>query len=523
MLLENDVRCPPNDLVNKFGSFCFHCGWDGHWHVDCPHTRGVVNPNPRSPLPTPFCPLRPVTPDQRPQQGLGAHYQQERVSQVQFVKHNASEKVLIDTGASIHLSGAMHFAMRICSISSFRIFFTKSNSSIVILQMTTLKLPINNGFIYIHNMAYSNKVLGTILSVGFLCTAGVVPVFDDLALLLFVSSPLVTTTLKNNCWWLDVLPEEGTKGSEAVTPSCDLFRFEMNPISQPTSTSLSLHDWHKHLGHACDKMVISFLKQHVPELNPKQWQPFYCMVCATAKRTHWIARARTNIPKEIPLDLLVSDAMGPFSGDAQGFCYLVTISDHASTYSMVYPLKSWSDTPNAILDVIKNFQVHLQLTPKALQTYNERELTLSSFVLSLAKLGVGFFPSLTYSPQEKGKAKGLNWTLGDMVQSKMPKRFWHFAYALASFMHNFLQNSRFLHSLPHQQLFGHPPSIATLYPFGVEAIVHIPAVQQAHKLAPRGVSGCLLKPLMLGGWLLWGPVSNKQIQSASVVFPPFQS
>ncbi|MBW0549175.1 hypothetical protein O181_088890 [Austropuccinia psidii MF-1] len=76
--------------------------------------------------------------------------------------------------------------------------------------------------------------------------------------------------------------------------------------------------------------------------------------------------------------------------------------------------------------------------------------------------------------------------------------------------------------MPHECLFGWPPSISTLYPFGTDTIVHIPPVQQLNKLAPRGMRFCLLKPLMSGGWLLWDPKSDRMIQLASIIFRRFQ-
>ncbi|MBW0547056.1 hypothetical protein O181_086771 [Austropuccinia psidii MF-1] len=109
-----------------------------------------------------------------------------------------------------------------------------------------------------------------------------------------------------------------------------------------------------------------------------------------------------------------------------------------------------------------------------------------------------------------------------MVQSGMPERFWNFGYSSAAFLHNCLPNSRCLNPFPHQELFGTAPSIATLYPFGADAIVHMPAVNQLHKLAPRGIKCKLLKPLMSGGWLLWEPSTHKMVQSASIIFPQFQ-
>ncbi|MBW0554777.1 hypothetical protein O181_094492 [Austropuccinia psidii MF-1] len=117
------------------------------------------------------------------------------------------------------------------------------------------------------------------------------------------------------------------------------------------------------------------------------------------------------------------------------------ICDHVSTYCVVYPLKLQSDAPTVILDTIKQLQVHTGVTPKVLRTDNAQELTSAAFVDSLVKLGVAFYPSLPYSPQENGEAERLNQTLGDMAremvtQSRMPVHFWQLAYASVSFIHN---------------------------------------------------------------------------------------
>ncbi|MBW0499426.1 hypothetical protein O181_039141 [Austropuccinia psidii MF-1] len=477
----SDVRRPTEHLVDRFGGLFFHCGRTGHWRADCPATKGFANPNHRPPSPGPSRPIRQGTPEQRSQVQPTSHYQRERVSQVKFVKRDAADRVLIDTSASIHLSGSHHFATTVRDIPPFRIFFADSNSSVTISQTMTLKIPVRSSFVIICDVPFSQKILGTILSVGRLCKAGVMPFFNGISLSLLVSKVLVTTTFANDCC---------TQGGDLLS-------------------------------------VISFLKQHVPSFDLKSWQSFYCEVCSKAKSTHRLARARTDIPKHKPLDLLVSDVMGPFADDAQGFRYLLTVWDHVSTYSIVYPLKSQSEAPEAILDAIKKIQVRLGTTPKALRTDNAQEFTSANFTGALANLGITFCPSLPYLPQENGEAERLNRTLGDMaramtVQSGMPERFWQFAYSSAAFLHNRLPNSRCLNSLPHQELFGTAPSITTLYPFGADAIVHIPAVNQLHKLAPRGIKCKLLKPLMLGGWLLWEPSTNKMVQSASIIFPHFQ-
>ncbi|MBW0497799.1 hypothetical protein O181_037514 [Austropuccinia psidii MF-1] len=196
----------------------------------------------------------------------------------------------------------------------------------------------------------------------------------------------------------------------------------------------------------------------------------------------------------------------PKGSQTQGLRYLLTIQDHVLTYSIVYPIKSCLEAPEAILDAIKQLQVRLGATPKALQTDNAWEFTSTTFTSALIKLEVAFCPSLPYLPQENGEAERPNRTLGDMARAMMVQR----------------GMPECVNSLPHQELFGTALSITTLYPFGVDAIVHVPADNQPHKLASRGIECNLLKPLIFGGWLLWEPSTNKMVQLASVVFPQFQ-
>ncbi|MBW0527760.1 hypothetical protein O181_067475 [Austropuccinia psidii MF-1] len=159
---------------------------------------------------------------------------------------------------------------------------------------------------------------------------------------------------------------------------------------------------------------------------------------------------------------------------------------------------------------------------------NAREFTSVSFTGALRKMGVLFVPSLPYSPQENREAEQLNRTLSDMaramlVEGNMPPHFWQYAYSNACFIHNCLPNSRCPESSPYKELYSRRPSVATIYPFGAEAIVHIPASQQSHKLHLRGVTCKLLRPIDgSGGWLLWDAAKNCLIQSASVIFPAFQ-
>ncbi|MBW0467608.1 hypothetical protein O181_007323 [Austropuccinia psidii MF-1] len=65
-----DVRRPPDHIVNKFGTACFHSGRPGHWCLDCLNKRGVANPN-LQPSSTFFHPRLRI-PDEQPPSALGS-------------------------------------------------------------------------------------------------------------------------------------------------------------------------------------------------------------------------------------------------------------------------------------------------------------------------------------------------------------------------------------------------------------------------------------------------------------------
>ncbi|MBW0532580.1 hypothetical protein O181_072295 [Austropuccinia psidii MF-1] len=174
---------------------------------------GVTDPNPK-------------TPEERSSSASGSWYQRERVSPVQFMEHHAADKVLIDSGASINLSESEKSATDLCAIHPFCIFFVDLNLSITITQISTLRIAVKGGIVINSNVAFSDKVLGTILSVRRLFKAGVFPLFGGLMLF------LITNTFHNDCWWMNVKIREGTIELAAETPSLSLI--EMNPLSFPS-------------------------------------------------------------------------------------------------------------------------------------------------------------------------------------------------------------------------------------------------------------------------------------------------
>ncbi|MBW0536547.1 hypothetical protein O181_076262, partial [Austropuccinia psidii MF-1] len=483
--LVSKTRRPPEHLLDKFGAQCFYCGELGHWRADCPKChRSSSGSRPITPQG-----FRPKTPDYRPStpsafrtsRNVGA-----RVSQVSFIKENSSEKVSADSGASTHLTGAAKLVTAWMNVPPFNIMLAYSKTTITIRQIVNRKIPIPGGWLNISDVPFSNEVSGTVLSLGLLVRTGVLPVFKGVSLFLYLRDVTIPTLFDNNVWWV-----------KTRNPAFD------------TST------------------VKQFLKINVLDFDLKSWSSFYCDICAKAKSTHRQSKNQTEIPKSLPLDLLVSDILGPFEVDKDGSRYLLTLRDHATTYSFVAPIHSRSDVLLYLKDWISLIHVQCHRYPKTIRTDNAKEFVSSLFSQFLASKGIILAPSLPYSPSENGEAERLNQTLGDMarsmlLKSNLPSCFWRYAYLMAAFIHNRILNSRTGDTSPFECLFNRTPALKMIYPFGAKALVHIPHSQQNSKLHPRALE-CYLLNVLPGsaGWLLWDITGKRTIQSNSVTFPDF--
>ncbi|MBW0505177.1 hypothetical protein O181_044892 [Austropuccinia psidii MF-1] len=268
-----EVHCPPYHLLDRFSAQCFYCG---------------EQKPPKTPEFHPPTPLASKT-----SRIIGG-----RVSQVSFLKDSSPGDVLANSGVSTHLTGALEFVTAIQPISPFNIFLADYKTMIEISQIKNLKIPITNGWLAISNVPFLDKISGTVLSLGQLVRAGVLPVFEGFSLFLYLRDVSIPTVFNNNVWWIQTR-------SLNTRPSI----MQIN-VAQNLPKLLTPFQWHRPLGHACDKTVKQFLKENVPGYNVKSWTPFYCDICARAKSTHCQAKNRVEIPKDKLLDLLVSDVLG---------------------------------------------------------------------------------------------------------------------------------------------------------------------------------------------------------------------
>ncbi|MBW0502543.1 hypothetical protein O181_042258 [Austropuccinia psidii MF-1] len=126
----------------------------------------------------------------------------------------------------------------------------------------------------------------------------------------------------------------------------------------------------------------------------------------------------TPVKSNEALDLLVSNIAGPFERDPAGNCFLLTLRDHASTFTFPAALKSQEEVPEKILFWVKFLSNHLNKNPITLHRYNAGEYS-KKLQEQLNQLGTAWSPMEPNRPDQNGEAERVNHTLGDMARTML--------------------------------------------------------------------------------------------------------
>ncbi|POW08747.1 hypothetical protein PSTT_07242 [Puccinia striiformis] len=433
--------------------------------------------------------------------------QQGRLRQLD-VPEASDGKFLLDSGASTHVSGNLKYLITRQTLARPKtIALAVADCTVDVSFKGTIKISTNSGMIEVEDVYYSPGVDGVILLVGRLTENGWKLNFSgETVLLISPDSVHFSTTFRNHCWYIEMCREVMNKITS--TPSFDSFI------------------WHRRLGHVSDDIVKKYLKTHFPEATEKlAWKPFFCEQCAKSKAINRKSPGSGSmIPRDSPLDLLVTDIAGPFPEDLAGRKYVLTMRDHVSTYIWIGIIETRADAPAKILEWIYHLKNTLGKLPKCLRSDNAPEYT-GTLKKALNNVGVEFAPVTPYSPEQNGKAERVNRTIGDMArtmlhESQMDVSFWGYAYQAASYIHNQIPNTK-VDTSPLTKLYGVGVDPMKLYPFGAKVLALIPKENRS-KLDERSQDGVLVGyPQAGGGWLVWIPQDQKIVHSKSVMFYEF--
>ncbi|KAI7962344.1 hypothetical protein MJO28_000438 [Puccinia striiformis f. sp. tritici] len=384
-------------------------------------------------------------------------------------------KFLLDSGASTHVCGSLlHFITRQQLKHPKIIALAVADCTVNVTIKGTIEIPTPTGTIKIDDVYYCPGVDGVILSVGRLTENGwTLNISGEEAMLISPDRIRFSTTFRNHCWYIEMCKNVINKVTSI--PSFDSFL------------------WHRRLGHVSDTIVQQYLKMHFPETAEKmKWKPFFCEQCAKSKALNKKAPGSGSmIPRDLPLDLLVTDIAGPFPEDVTGRKYVLTMRDHATTYTWIGIIENRADAPAKILEWIHHLKNALGKLPKCLRSDNAPEYT-GTLKKALNKIGVEFAPVTPYSPEQNGEAERVNRTIGEMA-----------------------------YTAPLTKLYGAQVDPLKLYPFGAKVLTLIPKENRT-KLDERSQEGNLIGyPQAGGGWLIWVPNEEKIIHSKSVMFHEF--
>jgi hypothetical protein len=338
-----------DSLLAKFGYACLYCRETGHWYADCNaywedvrHGRVEAPPSNHNDAGSCFIPPN------RPPQMQNGNPSNGRIRKIDVPDANDGT-VLLDSGSTINVSGNSQFFTITRRLEKpLTVSLAISEFTAPIEFIGRLKIPTPTGTMEIEDVYFCDGIKGSILSTGRLLSAGwkLSHVGTD-AILVDPFNNSFNFDFKDFCWTLRVE-----------------YNAMLNKISQVPSHDPYL--WHVRLGHVSEPIVRKFLKQLLPDLKLSS-KSFFCEQCAISKSLHQKPNgAVTQIPRDNPLDLCMTDIAGPFNTDINGCKYLLTMRDHASTYTYCAVLPSRTAVPNKIMSWVKHLKNVCGRTPSYL-------------------------------------------------------------------------------------------------------------------------------------------------------------
>ena len=112
------------------------------------------------------------------------------------------------------------------------------------------------------------------------------------------------------------------------------------------------------------------------------------------------------------------------------------------------------------------------------------------FDRALLEKGIKIYQSAPQTPMQNGRAEQLGHTLMDKAESMrhqacIPDSWWEFVFAHTTHLYNRTLVACLKWHTPQEMLKGELPNIAHLHVFGCGALVYLPAMARANKMAPK--------------------------------------
>ncbi|GJV44090.1 retrovirus-related pol polyprotein from transposon TNT 1-94 [Tanacetum coccineum] len=293
----------------------------------------------------------------------------------------------------------------------------------------------------------------------------------------FCDSDLEVAFRKHSCFVRDINGADLLKGSRSInlyTISIDDI-MKSSPICLLSKASKSKSWlWHRRLNHlnfsTINDLARKDLVRGLPRL--KFEKDHLCSACQLGKSKKYSHKPKSENTNMEVLHTLHMDLCGPMRVQSiNGKKYILVIVDDYSRFTWVKFLRSKDETPEFVINFLKQIQVGLNKTVRYIRTDNGTEFV--NQVMSKYYEGVGIFhqKSVPRTPQQNGVVERRNRTLVEaartmLIFSKAPMFLWAEAVATACYT----QNRSLIHTrhnkTPYELVHDKKPDLTFLRVFG---------------------------------------------------------
>ncbi|GKD19403.1 retrovirus-related pol polyprotein from transposon TNT 1-94, partial [Tanacetum coccineum] len=232
--------------------------------------------------------------------------------------------------------------------------------------------------------------------------------------------------------------------------------------------------WHRRLNHlnfgTINDLARKDLVRGLPRLKFEKGH--LCSACQLGKSKKYSHKPKTENTNMEVLHTLHMNLCGPMRVQSiNRKKYILVIVDDYSRFTWVKFLRSNDETPEFVINFLKQIQVGLNKTVRYIRTDNGTEFV--NQVMSKYYEGVGIFhqKSIPRTPQQNGVVERQNRTLVEaartmMIFSKSLMFLWVAAVATACYTHNRSLNHTRHNKTPYELVHDNKPDLSFLRVFG---------------------------------------------------------
>lgn len=227
-------------------------------------------------------------------------------------------------------------------------------------------------------------------------------------------------------------------------------------------------DWHYRLGHPSTSILKSIVSNFSLPSTQSVLSNSLCTDCSINK-SHKLPFHQSTILSTRPLEYIFTDVWSSPITSCDNYKYYLILVDHYTRYTWLYPLKTKSQVRDTFIPFKELVENRFNTRIGTLYSDNGGEfLALKSF---LSSAGISHYTSPPHTPEHNGISERkhrhvVETGLSLLTHAGMPKSYWTYAFATATYLINRLPSPVLNMDSPFNKLFGETPNYNKLRIFG---------------------------------------------------------